>query len=222
MMNHYAMTDTQSELCAMAEKYANAYDELNKRFTDVPAKEIVYGRGGVCFRRGPFFPGVLDFFIGNASRGRIVANPRKPESCDWRFYLSDGQLVASERYEDGRVSEREFILREEKREIGLSFTLLEHFPPELFFVSLCQYDDAGKLVSYSALLARVTVFWEEWYEYRGDGLIDRAYYRETIATHGTGSQSSHRLLHDENGIVTAYESENGHVYEVQRGKQRRI
>ena len=94
--------------------------------------------------------------------------------------------------------------------------------PELFFVSLCQYDDAGKLVSYSALLARVTVFWEEWYEYRGDGLIDRAYYRETIATHGTGSQSSHRLLHDENGIVTAYESENGHVYEVQRGKQRRI
>lgn len=222
MKNRYAMTDTQSELCALAEKYADAYDKLNKRFTDVPPEEIVYGRGGVCFHRGPFFPGVLDLFIGNASRGRIVANPRKPESCDWRFYLSDGQLVASERYEDGRVSEREFILREEKREIGLSFTLPEHFPPELFFVSLCQYDDAGKLVSYSALLARVTVFWEEWYEYRGDGLIDRAYYRETIATHGTGSQSSHRLLHDENGIVTAYESENGHVYEVQRGKQRRI
>ena len=50
MKNRYAMTDTQSELCASAEKYADAYDKLNKRFTDVPPEEIVYGRGGVCFQ----------------------------------------------------------------------------------------------------------------------------------------------------------------------------
>ena len=54
MKNRYAMTDAQSELCALAEKYADAYDKLNKRFTDVPPEEIVYGRGGVCFHRGPF------------------------------------------------------------------------------------------------------------------------------------------------------------------------
>ena len=41
MKNRYAMTDTQSELCALAEKYADAYNELNKHFTDIPQKEIV-------------------------------------------------------------------------------------------------------------------------------------------------------------------------------------
>lgn len=76
MKNRYAMTDTQSELCALAEKYADAYDELNKRFTDIPPEEIVYGRGGVCFHRGPFFPGVLDPFLSAMPAGAVLLQTR--------------------------------------------------------------------------------------------------------------------------------------------------
>ena len=227
MKNRYAMTDTQSELCALAEKYADAYDELNKRFTDVPPEEIVYGRGGVCFHRGPFLPSpVFDLIIGNANRGRTVAKPRKPESCDWHFYFSGGQLVVAEKYADDfemRLYSREFILREEQCELGLTFHVLEPFPHALSFVSLCRYHEEGKIASYATLTVSQKDFHEERYSYQRDGLIESFTFNDTLVYNGIQTrQLNYRILHDENGIVTAYESENGHVYEVQRGKQRRI
>ena len=105
--------------------------------------EIQYARGCLLPHRGYFCPSLIqDIVIGNARRGRLIRHPRKESIPEYTYGFDlAGKLICVE-----TEFNFEWIFYEaNRRQVGLTFFKRNASIDE---VSVCQYDDQGRLLSY--------------------------------------------------------------------------
>lgn len=105
--------------------------------------EIQYARGCLLPHRGYFCPSLIqDIVIGNARRGRLIRHPRKASIPEYTYGFDlAGKLICVE-----TEFNFEWIFYEaNRRQVGLTFFKRN---ASIDDVSVCQYDDQGRLLSY--------------------------------------------------------------------------
>ena len=105
--------------------------------------EIQYARGFLLPHRGYFCPSLIqDIVIGNARRGRLIRHPRKASIPEYTYGFDlAGKLICVE-----KEFNCEWIFYEaDRRQVGLTFFKRN---ASIDDVSVCQYDDQGRLLSY--------------------------------------------------------------------------
>lgn len=145
-MNFETMEALRQELMDIAAEYADKTDELFSQIKDSIVR-TEYSRGGSGLHRGYYCPSLIDdIIIGNASRGkiykRITSRSRpKHEYC----FDREGKLRIVQHYD----CDTEYIIHNGNQEIGL----ISYFQPPgirgIDVISLCKYDENGKIVSFA-------------------------------------------------------------------------
>ena len=239
-------------LVGLFKEYCDKYDELNAKFSAIPVAKYEYCsgvKGGVW--RGYYHPSPIgDIVTGNASRGRRVTHPRK--GCYYRYrYLFDenGKLLVAEDYskELGKPKpviyfderrklcvaepvlwQKEFLIYEGRRVIAPQYDIV--FTPELGTISVCDYDEQGRILRYDRLSWRpqdqikYQNLSSEVYEYGENGLLEFAYWGRSFA--GITEVDKYHFNHDDEGRIVSYDffRKDGSLvtYEVPKSKRRKV
>lgn len=201
-----------------------------------------------------------DIVTGNASRGRRVTHPRKGCYYRYRYLFDEyGKLFIAEDYDDqpskpapiiyfderrrlcfaednsdqAAVSEpvlwqKEFLIYEGRRVIAPQYDIV--FTPELVTVSVCDYDEQGRILRYDRLhwgLQRPVKYQKlssEVYEYDETGLLEYAYWGRSFA--GITEVDKYHFNHDDEGRIVSYDffRKDGSLvtYEVPKSKRRNV
>lgn len=201
-----------------------------------------------------------DIVTGNASRGRRVTHPRKGCHYRYRYLFDEyGKLFIAEDYDDqpskpapiiyfderrrlrfaednsnqSAVSEpvlwqKEFLIYEGRRVIAPQYDIV--FTPELVTVSVCDYDEQGRILRYDRLSWRpqdqikYQNLSSEVYEYGKNGLLVFAYWGRSFA--GITEVDKYHFNHDDEGRIVSYDffRKDGSLvtYEVPKSKRRNV
>ena len=201
-----------------------------------------------------------DIVTGNASRGRRVTHPRKGCYYRYRYLFDEnGKLLVAEDYskelgkpkpviyfderrklcvardtsEQAAVSEpvlwqKEFLIYEARRVIAPQYDIV--FTPELVTVSVCDYDEQGRMLRYDRLSWRsqdqikYQNLSSEVYEYGKNGLLEFAYWGRSFA--GITEVDKYHFNHDDEGRIVSYDffRKDGSLvtYEVTKSKRRNV
>lgn len=233
----------ETELLRLYHEYEPRYDTLLQTVQGTICS-MEYGRGGVLFHRGYYFPSpIFDLVVGNANRGRLVKRPRKGGIYDYGYYKDkDGNLIMVDKYlgdtdADKELCYREFIIKSGSREIAPCFNF-DKFLDQINIASfsLCEYRD-GKIFLYRNMLRYsikmedgtvsygIPIIHAEDYKYHSSGLIDQAVYGEKF--NKSLRETSLKFFHEESGILNEYQAVDHygcrtapHIYQVQKSKRR--
>lgn len=201
-----------------------------------------------------------DIVVGNASRGRRVTHPRKGCYYRYRYLFDEnGKLLVAEDYDDqpskpapiiyfderrklcvardtseqAAVSEpvlwqKEFLIYEGRRVIAPQYDIV--FTPELVTISVCDYDEQGRILRYDRLSWRpqdqikYQNLSSEVYEYGENGLLEFAYWGRSFA--GITEVDKYHFNHDDEGRIVSYDffRKDGSLvtYEVPKSKRRNV
>lgn len=203
---------------------------------------------------------ISDIVVGNANRGRRVTHPRKGCYYRYRYLFDEnGKLLVAEDYskelgkpkpviyfderrklcvardtsEQAAVSEpvlwqKEFLIYEGRRVIAPQYDIV--FTPELGTVSVCDYDEQGRVLRYDRLhwgLQRPVKYQKlssEVYEYDETGLLEYAYWGRSFA--GITEVDKYHFNHDDEGRIVSYDffRKDGSLvtYEIPKSKRRNV
>lgn len=201
-----------------------------------------------------------DIVTGNASRGRRITHPRKGCHYRYRYLFDEnGKLLVAEDYskelgkpkpviyfderrklcvardtsEQAAVSEpvlwlKEFLIYEGRRVIAPQYDIV--FTPELGTISVCDYDEQGRVFRYDRLSWRpqdqikYQNLSSEVYEYGKNGLLEFAYWGRSFA--GIIEVDKYHFNHDDEGRIVSYDffRKDGSLvtYEVPKSKRRNV
>lgn len=201
-----------------------------------------------------------DIVTGNASRGRRVTHPRKGCHYRYRYLFDEyGKLFIAEDYDDqpskpapiiyfderrrlrfaednsnqAAVSEpvlwqKEFLIYEGRRVIAPEYDIVS--TPELVTVSVCDYDEQGRILRYDRLSWRpqdqikYQNLSSEVYEYGKNGLLEFAYWGRSFA--GITEVDKYHFNHDDEGRIVSYDffrkDGSTETYEVPKSKRRNV
>ena len=203
---------------------------------------------------------ISDIVVGNANRGRRVMHPRKGCYYRYRYsFDANGKLFVVEDYseefgkpkpviyfderrklcvardtsEQAIVSEpvlwqKEFLIYEGRRVIAPQYDIV--FTPELGTISVCDYDEQGRVLRYDRLhwgLQKPVKYQKlssEVYEYGENGLLEFAYWGRSFA--GITEVDKYHFTHDDEGRMVSYDffRKDGSLvtYEVPKSKRRKV
>lgn len=201
-----------------------------------------------------------DIVTGNASRGRRITHPRKVCHYRYRYLFDEyGKLFIAEDYDDqpskpapiiyfderrrlcfaednsdqAAVSEpvlwqKEFLIYEGRRVIAPEYDIVS--TPELVTVSVCDYDEQGRILRYDRLSWRpqdqikYQNLSSEVYEYGENGPLEYAYWGRSFA--GITEVDKYHFNHDDEGRIVSYDffRKDGSLvtYEVPKSKRRNV
>jgi len=138
--------------CERIKSMVNYYLPLCKTLFDRAQSKVFrkeYSVGGQCIYRGYYCPDIIsDIVIGNNSRGRIYKNI-VPNNYDYVYgFDSSGNLLTVQKFENNEwCQEYEFIVYDEKKEIGITFSKIDE-KVGIVGVSECERD-GEKIIYYS-------------------------------------------------------------------------
>ena len=232
----------EESLLALFDQYKEMYSPLEARYKG-EACFAEYGRGGTILHRGFYCPSpIIDIVIGGSDRGRLIKNTKNMTSYDYVFHRTkDGRLIIVDQYwferEGYNPYRREFLIERENQIIAPIFekTCANH---QLVYLSLCEYDTLGRIVSYRTMLPgyrmvrNIAEFEIQKCSYYAE---DYTYAKETgwiASVHngkmmdGLASETSYCFYHDDDGTLTAFQSTcselNNKIYTVPKSKQRKV
>ena len=201
-----------------------------------------------------------DIVTGNASRGRRVTHPRKGCYYRYRYLFDEnGKLLVAEDYDDhpskpapiiyfdehrklciAKVNgdqvavyksilwQKEFLIYEGRRVIAPEYDIV--LMPELVTMSVCDYDEQGRILRYDRLSWRpqdqikYQNLSSEVYEYGKNGLLEFAYWGRSFA--GITEVDKYHFNHDDEGRIVSYDffRKDGSLvtYEVPKSKRRNV
>lgn len=201
-----------------------------------------------------------DIVTGNASRGRRVTHPRKGCYYRYRYLFDERRklfiaedyskelgkpkpviyfderrrlCVARDTSEQAAVSEpvlwqKEFLIYEGRRVIAPEYDIVS--TPELVTVSVCDYDEQGRILRYDRLSWRpqnqikYQNLSSEVYEYGKNGLLEFAYWGRSFAS--ITEVDKYHFNHDDEGRIVSYDflRKDGSLvtYEVPKSKRRNV
>lgn len=203
---------------------------------------------------------ISDIVVGNANRGRRVMHPRKGCYYRYRYsFDANGKLLVAEDYsealgkpqpviyfderrrlclaednsEQAAVSEpilwqKEFLICEGRRVIAPEYDIV--FTPELGTISVCDYDEQGRILRYDRLhwgLQKPVKYQKlssEVYEYGENGLLEFAYWGRSFAD--IIEVDKYHFNHDDEGWIVSYDffRKDGSLvtYEIPKSKRRKV
>ena len=232
----------KDSLLALFDQYKGMYSTLEARYNR-EACIAEYGCGGTGLHRGFYCPSpIMDIIIGGSSRGRLVKNARNLTPYDYVFHKAkDGRLIIVDQYRPERGGynpyRREFLIEGKNRIIAPIFEKTGA-TQQLVFLSLCDYDPQGKIVSYRTMLPgyrmdrntakfdiQKCLFYAEDYTYTEEtGLIASVYNGKMMD--GLASETSYCFYHDDEGTLIAFQStwneQDNKIYTVPKSKRRKV
>ena len=203
---------------------------------------------------------ISDIVVGNANRGRRVMHPRKGCYYRYRYsFDANGKLFVVEDYseefgkpkpiiyfderrrlcvardtsEQTAVSEpvlwqKEFLIYEGRRVIAPQYDIV--FTPELGTISVCDYDEQGRVLRYDRLhwgLQKPVKYQKlssEVYEYGENGLLEYAYWGRSFA--GITEVDKYHFNHDDGGRIVSYDffrkDGSTETHEIPKSKRRNV
>ena len=232
----------EEALIALFDQYKEMYSPLEARYSS-EACIVEYGKGGTILHRGFYCPSpVIDIVVGGSDRGRLIKNFKNTTSYDYAFHKTkDGRLVMVDQYWFNREAHypyrREFLIERENRIIAPIFEIscANH---QLIYLSLCDYDARGKIVSYRTMLPGYRMvrnniefdyhkcsFYAEDYTYDQEtGLIIAVNNGEKMDE--IVFETSYCFYHDDEGYLSSYQSINreltGEINRVPKAKRRKV
>ncbi len=190
----------------MREKYKDCYDKLIQQ-TEEQAIRNEYASGGECIHRGFYCPSpVLDKLVGGCNRGKKINKPRANSRYYYKYYINDkNKIIRSDKYEDGRCLETEFIILESNKTYGITFSTQDHLTGLL---SLEQYSDRGILDKYITVLPDLytgrenhNIYSAEKYKYDEYDILQGVTYATGIPNMNLITEEKYNLINDcNNGI----------------------
>ena len=230
--------------------YRESYERLYEEFKSSRTKQE-YCRGGEVLHRGYYCPSpVLDIVIGRGNRGRLVKHPRKNTLYDYIYYKNeDGRLLMAEKYDtflpmasvNTPPCSREFVISSGRKEIAPIYKLNPIVGQiNIASLSLCEFDEGGRLLSYSFLhmptyldsnnqlktMEDCMQFYAEHFRYDSDGLLEESSLKDTFDKFTRISRF--KFFHDPQGFLSSYLSgdEQGNyspnIYQIPACKRRRL
>ena len=218
-------------------KYCKRYEEIDANFSGTPSRyEYCCGsRGGI--HRGYYCPSLIeDIVVGGVNRGRRVIHPRSNYQFRYGFD-SDNRLSVAEYYWDRNCGatpvlySKEFLIRDGQTVVAPIYEVIHR--PEISGVSLCKYDDCGRIVSYDRLVCYIEnprlmgykEYYSEKYSYDNNGLLKDVYCGEKRESYIVWNK--YRFHHDADGKLNCYEHFDGNgtissSYDVPKSRQRKI
>lgn len=194
------------ELLLVREKYKDCYDLLLKQ-TEEQAVRYEYARGGECIHRGFYCPSsVLDKLIGGYNRGKKINKPRSISHNFYKYYFNDKDIIIrSDKYNNGRCQETEFIICKENKYYGVSFRTEEHLTGLL---SMEQYSDRGIVNKYITVLPDLytgrknhNIYSAEKYEYDENDILNSVIYATGIPNMNLITEEKYNVIRDSNNKV---------------------
>ena len=234
------MDQEEDLLFSLFTDYRDRFDCLDQTMR---AGELTqeYARGGCTLHRGFYCPSpVLDIIIGGNDRGRLVRKPRSRLPIDYLYLKEDNELRIVDKYwlrSDGTscLYQREFITENNNEKIAPIYRMTSD-QHELFFLSLCRYDPAGRIILYLTFLPcclprgpkfhvdkKKCQFYGEQYSYdEKTGLLDTVVSGQKFDSYS--SEYAYRFFHDTSGQIISYQRIADEPYNVIRmipkGKRR--
>ena len=214
-------------------QFETQYDTLVVQFQRRIATQE-YGKGGGMLHRGFYCPSpVEEIIFGNTKRGSKTK--RRPAQFEYTYSFDDsGRLIAVDHYSESRLSNREFLFYEGQTARAVAFRLNPILQEaSLASATICRYSSSNKIISYLRGLcmpSEISEIYLETFLYDSvSGLLDRSSWNRLC--NGFVDGSLYQYLHNENGIVTAFQriknvDDNTETvdwyYPIPKIKQRRI
>ena len=119
-------------------EYQDAADYLNHQCKEKIVREE-YGTGGEMLDRGFYYSNpVFDIVVGNCNRGRLLKRITKKSIISFSYgFDASGKLIVVNRWIDGQISTKEYLIYFEKNVLGITFS------SEGLMTQICEdeYDD---------------------------------------------------------------------------------
>ena len=182
-----------------------------------------YAQGGCTLHRGFYCPSpVLDIITGGNDRGHLVRGSRSSIPIDYLYLKADNKLRIVDKFEHhcdntSHLYQREFIIDNGKETVAPIYRMVSNLH-DLFFLSMCNYDSAGRIMQYLTFLPgysstgtnfdidkKACLFYGEHYSYDDQtGLLESVASGQKM--NGYSSVYSYRFYHDQTGQMVAYQS----------------
>lgn len=184
-----------NELSEIVKSYnpgrAKLENDLDKR--TVAVKKSI---GGKAIHRGYYCPSLIqDIVIGNVKRGRICKSDTS--SADYLYCFDDNNKHIATKIAHAEGDDIEFIIYDSNKAISVYYS-----GKRLENVSLCEYDDNGRILKYIYASSNMFEVKKEEYEYSDNKLVVN--YSNLLNCDPTILSLNKYVFNVENGFLRDY------------------
>lgn len=210
------------------ERFLSFYNEYRECFTVLNQMMKAgrfsqeYARGGCTIHRGFYCPSpVLDIITGGNDRGHLVHKSKSSIPFDYLYLKADNKLKIVDKYvrhcdSTSHLYQREFIIDNGEETVAPIYRMVSN-QHDLFFLSMCNYDSAGRIMQYLTFLPGYSstgakfvidksacLFYGEQYFYDEEtGLLESVLSGQKM--NGCASEYAYRFYHDPSGHLVSYQ-----------------
>ena len=141
------------EYALLYEEYSNSFEELSKKVSE-KAYRYEYSKGGLTIHRGFYSPSLADLVTGNCSRGRLLRQKPKGNTCDFEYVFdARNNLICVNKFSgefdnEFKLVSTELFVQDKNAALALEFDIAS-YDISLSRISKCRYD-GGKPMGYES------------------------------------------------------------------------